>query len=148
MYERLTKRDRHGHAYTNETIYDRGMTSKDGVHFEKHYFQNGTSAYDGKPIDRLCEIEDKICEGKIVELPCKIGDEKFAILSLPNANVIVKGKVCTIIYQNGFVIDFGYKPEEYDYTAYTQLFPEELFDTYEEAKAKLLEMEGDNNEQR
>ena len=120
------------------------MTSKDGVHFEKHYFENGTSAYDGKPIDRLCDLEDKIEQGKILELPCKIGDEKFAIL--PNTNVIVKGKVSVIIYQNEFLIDFAYKSEEYDYTAYTQLLPEELFDTYEEAEAKLSEMEGENDE--
>lgn len=111
------------------------------VHFEKHYFENGTSAYDGKPIDRLCELEDKIEQGKILELPCEIGDEKFAIL--PHTDVIVKGKVCTIIYQNGFLIEFAYKSEEYDYTAYTQLLPEELFDTYEEAEAKLREMEGE-----
>ena len=65
---RFTKRDRYGHAYTNETIYDRGMTSKDGKTYEKHYFENGTSAYDGKPIDRLCEIEDKIKQGELVEV--------------------------------------------------------------------------------
>ena len=65
---RFTKRDRYGHAYTNETIYDRGMTSKDGKTYEKHYFENGTSAYDGKPIDRLCELEDKIEQGKLVEV--------------------------------------------------------------------------------
>jgi rubrerythrin len=65
---RFTKRDKYGHAYTNETIYDRGMTSEDGVHFEKHYFENGTSAYDGKPIDRLCELEDKIEQGDVVEV--------------------------------------------------------------------------------
>ena len=65
---RFTKRDRYGHAYTNETIYDRGMTSKDRKTYEKHYFENGTSAYDGKPIDRLCEIEDKIEQGELVEV--------------------------------------------------------------------------------
>ena len=94
-------------------------------------------------INRLCEIEDKICEGRMVELPCKVGDEKFAIL--PNTNVVVKGKVCTLIYQNEFLIDFAYKSEEYDYTAYTQLLPEELFDTEAEANNKLKELE---NEQR
>jgi hypothetical protein len=84
---------------------------------------------------KLCDLEDKIEQGKIVELPCKVGDEKFAIL--PNTNVIVKGKVSVIIYQNEFLIDFAYNSEEYDYTAYAQLLPEELFDTYEEAEAKL-----------
>ena len=65
---RYTKRDKYGHAYTNETIYDRGMTSEDGKTYEKHYFENGTSAYDGKPIDRLCELEDKIEQGEMVEV--------------------------------------------------------------------------------
>ena len=86
-------------------------------------------------LDRLCDLEDKIEQGKILELPCEIGDEKFAIL--PNTDVIVKGKVCTIIYQNGFLIDFGYAPDRYGgYSKYTQLLPEELFDTYEEAELK------------
>ena len=99
----------------------------------------------GDVADRLCEIEDKICEGRMVELPCKVGDEKFAIL--PNTNVNVKGKVCTLIYQNGFLIDFGYAPDRFGgYNAYTQLLPEELFGTYEEAEAKVREMEGIYNE--
>lgn len=91
----------------------------------------------GDAVDRLCELEDKIEQGKIVELPCNVGDEKFAILH--NTDVIVKGKVCTLIYQNGFLVDFGYNPDKRfgGYNAYTQLLPEELFDTYEEAEAKL-----------
>lgn len=88
-------------------------------------------------LNRLCDLDDKIEQGKILELPCQIGDEKFAIL--PNTNEIVKGKVCTIIYQNGFLVDFGYNPDKRfgGYNAYTRLLPEELFDTYEEAEAKL-----------
>ena len=68
MCKRLTKRDKYGQPYTNKTIYDRGMTSADGKTYEKHYFENGTSAYDGKPIDRLCELEDKIEQGELVEV--------------------------------------------------------------------------------
>lgn len=136
MSERLTTRLANG-----------GVGYDNGEYFKVCYPWNEHCLTD---IDRmaikLCDLEDKIEQGKLLELPCKIGDEKFAILPLPNANVIVKGKVYTIIYQNGFVIDFGYKPEEYDYTAYTQLLPEELFDTYEEAEAKLREMEGDKND--
>lgn len=72
-----------------------------------------------------------------IELPCEIGDEKFAIL--PFTDVIVKGKVCTLIYQNEFLIDFGYNPDKRfgGYNVYTQLSPEELFDTYEEAEKAL-----------
>ena len=94
-------------------------------------------------LDRLCDLEDKICEGRMVELPCKIGDEKFAIL--PNTNVIVKGKVCVLIYQKGFLIDFGYAPDRFGgYSKYTQLLPEELFDTEEEANKKLKELENEH----
>jgi hypothetical protein len=138
MSERLTTRLANG-----------GVGYDNGEYFKVCYPWNEHCLTD---IDRmaikLCELEDKIEQGKILELPCKIGDEKFAIL--PNTNVIVKGKVCTLIYQNGFLVDFGYNPDKRfgGYNAYTQLLPEELFDTYEEAEAKLREMEGADNEQR
>ena len=124
MSERLTKRTENG-----------GVRFSNGKYWNIVYPQNEHCLTDiHRMVIKLCDLEDKIEQGKIVELPCKIGDEKFAIL--PNTNVIVKGKVCTIIYQNEFLIDFAYKSEEYDYTAYTQLLPKELFDTYEEAEAK------------
>lgn len=98
-----------------------------------------TEFTDNEIINRLCEIEDKICEGRMLELPCKIGDEKFAIL--PNTNIIVRGKVSAIVLQNDFLIDFAYKADEYGYTAYTQLSAEELFDTEAEAQNKLRELQ-------
>ena len=135
MSERLTTRLANG-----------GVGYDNGEYFKVCYPWNEHCLTD---IDRmtikLCDLEDKIKQGKIVDLPCQIGDEKFAIL--PNTDTIVKGKVCTIIYQNGFLIDFGYAPDRFGgYSKYTQLLPEELFDTYEAAEAKLREMEGDNNE--
>ena len=136
MSERLTERNANGTAKSRKSPKSSYM----GTVYEE------VAEIQTEILNRLCDLEDKIEQGKIVELPCQIGDEKFAIL--PNTNVIVKGKVCTILYQNEFLIDFAYKSEEYDYTAYTQLLPEELFDTYEEAKAKLRKMEGDNYEQR
>ena len=125
MSERLTERNANGTAKSRKSPKSSYM----GTVYEE------VAEIQTEILNRLCDLEDKIEQGKIVELPCQIGDEKFAIL--PNTNVIVKGKVCTILYQNEFLIDFAYKSEEYDYTAYTQLLPEELFDTYEEAEAKL-----------
>lgn len=59
MYERLTdKRIAHG-GFIEYKNYDK---------FAK--LPNVREIY-----DRLCELEDKIEQGKIVELPCKIGDE-------------------------------------------------------------------------
>lgn len=117
MYERLTKRDRYGHAYTNETIYDRGMTSEDGVHYEKHYFENETSSYDGKPIDRLCEIEDKIERGTVIALPFKIGDKVYHICK--NLNTVKELEIISIeIAYNG--IKFSAYAEDFTPT----IFPE------------------------
>ena len=137
MSERLTKRTENG-----------GVRFSNGEYWNTVYPQNEHCLADiHRMAIKICDIEDKIEQGKIVELPCAVGDEKFAIL--PNTDVIVKGKVCTIIYQNGFLIDFGYAPDRFGgYSKYTQLLPEELFDTYEEAEAKVREMEGENNEQR
>ena len=129
MSERLTERNANGTA--------KGRMSATCL---ADCWQNETHI-----LERLCDIEDKIEQRKIVELPCKIGDEKFAIL--PNTDVIVNGKVYALIYQNGFLVEFGYNADKRfgGYSAYTQLLPEELFDTYEEAEAKVREMEGDNN---
>lgn len=33
-------------------------------------------------INRLCDLEDKIEQGKIVELPCKVGDKVYRIWSV------------------------------------------------------------------
>ena len=134
MYKRLTRRMSDGTAVFAE---------KSKSFYSAQIYEEAREK-NRQILNRLCEIEDKIDQGEIVELPCKIGDEKFVIL--PNTNVIVKGKICTIIYQNGFLIDFGYNPDRYGgYSKYTQLLTEELFDTKEEANKKLKELE---NEQR
>jgi hypothetical protein len=135
MYERLTRRTENG-----------GVRFSNGEYWNTVYPQNENCLTDiHRMAIKLCDLEDKIEQGKILELPCEIGDEKFAIL--PNTNEIVKGKVCTIIYQNGFLVDFGYNPDKRfgGYNAYAQLLPKELFDTYEEAEAKL---KGADDEQR
>lgn len=67
-YKRLTKKDKYGHWYTETKINDRFMWSKDGKVWERdlsHY------AFDGEAIDRLAELEDKIENGMLIELPCK-----------------------------------------------------------------------------
>lgn len=73
-YNRLTKKDKYGHWYTETKINDRFMWSKDGKVWERdlsHY------AFDGEAIDRLAELEDKIENGRLVELPCKVGDTVY-----------------------------------------------------------------------
>lgn len=75
-YKRLTKKDKYGHWYTETKINDRFMWSKDGKVWERdlsHY------AFDGEAIDRLAELEDKIENGTLIELPCKVGDTVYRV---------------------------------------------------------------------
>lgn len=59
MYERLTKWEVDGCASVNGcSPIDKDMANA---------------------INRLCEIEDKICEGKILELPCEIGQTVYKV---------------------------------------------------------------------
>ena len=80
--ERLTKKDSYGHWYTNERVYDRFPTSEPYPH-----------AFDGKPIDRLAYYEDLEEQGRLVVLPCKVGDAVFrnGVLTCQKETVVVIG---------------------------------------------------------
>ena len=41
-------------------------------------------------IDRLCELEDKIENGTLIELPCKVGKILYEVCEKPNDNLFVK----------------------------------------------------------
>lgn len=56
-------------------------------------------------IDRLAELEDKIENGTLVELPCKVGDKVFDITDRPEIwEVEVKG---FLIDEKGIWFNFG-----------------------------------------
>ena len=65
-------------------------------------------AWDGEILHRLAELEDKIENGTLVELPCKVGDNAVAIidtLCYPNAiyNVKLKDLAYIVEDENGDV---------------------------------------------
>lgn len=67
MYERLTQRTENG-----------GVKFSNGEYWNTVYPQNDSCLNDiHRMAIRLCEIEDKIQEGKIVELPCDLGSEVY-----------------------------------------------------------------------
>lgn len=70
---RLTKKDCYGHWYTNEKVNDRMQADEPYPH-----------AYDGKPIDKLADYEDKEEQGLLIELPCGIGADIYSIPSETN----------------------------------------------------------------
>ena len=63
MYDRLTERNANGTAKGRMSATCR----EDAWQIETDI------------LDRLCEIEDKICDGRMVELPCAVGDTLWKI---------------------------------------------------------------------
>jgi hypothetical protein len=158
MYERLTQRTKNG-----------GVKFSNGEYWNTVYPQNENCLTDiHRMAIRLCEIEDKIEQGKILELPCKVGDmlwkiedvwhlddratwkyhyEKeiveFMVRSISiscNSKGIwtKKFRICEV--DNGKTID---KQRNIEFADYGKT----VFLDRASAEAKLREMEGDNNEQ-
>lgn len=142
MYERLTERNANGTA--------KGRISATCL---ADAWQNETDI-----LDRLCDLEDKIEQGKIVELPCAVGDIVYAphwcwttidrtIVPYQITNITItqnkKGewtkKYRAMEVKNGKTIDWQLN-FEFDEIGKT------VFLDRASAEAKLREMEGDNNE--
>lgn len=109
---------------------------------------NGCSPIDAdmaKAINRLCDFEDKICDGRMVELPCKVGQTVYYLTSVDtekelNVTEIFEGTVqgigidekahwISVKYTNGL---FYYHP--------SKDFGKTVFLTPEEANKKLKEL--------
>ena len=102
----------------------------------------------GDAVDRLCEFEDKIEQGKIVELPCAVGSEAYHLTSADTLDElgvgeIFNGNVCSFSkdekglwifcrYDNG--LSFWYTERDIGRI---------LFFDRSVAEAKLREMEGE-----
>ena len=100
-----------------------------------------TSTNDNKSIwnaiERLAELEDKIENGTLVELPCKVGD---TIYWLTSNNEIVEAVVSRIrINKYGVVFDVFEGGCEYS------MFNTEFFKTKAEAEQKLKELENERD---
>lgn len=136
-YKRLTKKDKYGHWYTETKINDRFMWSKDGKVWERdlsHY------AFDGEAIDRLAELEDKIENGTLVELPCKVDDTVYFIeervdLKTWKRYFEIQEYTCwdITIDENGTCIHDGIR----------YYFGERAFTTKAQAEARLKELQGE-----
>ena len=125
MYERLTKRLKNG-----AVRYD------DGEYWKACYPQNEKCLTDiDRMAIRLCDLEDKIEQGKIVELPCEIGDTVYCIRYDRSRKPFVKplSVLSVTTYGKGDFTVFTTKEDTWGRTA---------FDTPEEAEAKVLEMVG------
>jgi hypothetical protein len=104
MTNRLTKKDRYGHFYTNKANC-RKVYSENGENFEGVFFKNQTLAIDGTAIEKLGKLEDLM--------------EKYNV----NEEDIERALIVKKITQNGSVY---YEDEDGEGTYY--LGPELYFD--------------------
>lgn len=100
-------------------------TYSDGTHGASDSLPCGENSYDYKNllIERLGKYEDLEEQGRLVKLPCKIGDDVYYILGIPNETLCVIDK-CT--FELSDINKIG----------------KTLFLTREEAEAKLKELRG------
>jgi hypothetical protein len=97
-------------------------------------------------LDRLCDLEDKIEQGKIVELPCKVGDKIFALSA--SHTKIYEFTIREFLYDGKYVTVYGDGSWGANIAICTinDIGKGEVFIDRASAEAKLREMEGDNNE--
>lgn len=92
---------------------------------------------------RLAELEDKIEQGTLIELPCKIGDKIYYIFTYGNNKFasIEEGKVKSFIVMadNNVLIDVMYN--DFGDTHFIKNFGSDLFLTRTEAEVKLKELQ-------
>lgn len=86
---------------------------------------------DEKIYNRLAELEDKIENGTLIELTCKVGDTVYQTEGVR----VYESKIKGLIYDKGIYYDCGYFA--FDETAIGEV----VFLTKAEAEAKLRELE-------
>lgn len=135
MYERLTTRLANG-----------GVGYDNGEYFMVCYPWNEHCLTD---IDRmaikLCDLEDKIEQGKILELPCKVGDTIWEVWSSGSDFTQIQRGVRAIkvdlIYINQYDTIFHCISEEMTGHIPLSDFGKTVFLTPEEANKKMKELE-------
>ena len=86
MSERLTKRTENG-----------GVQFSNGEYWNTVYPQNEHCLTDiHRMAIKLCELEDKICEGRMVELPCAVGQTIY-VLTADSPTGIEETKISQVV---------------------------------------------------
>lgn len=136
-YERLTIK-RNSKNYIKTPV--------DGIH-ACLFISNRLGKYEyttGNAIDRLAELEDKIENGTLVELPCKVGDRVYAIFQdygNKNDYAFFKEKVDEIrIMKKGIYVCLSCG-ENFHEERNADQFGVTLFTTKEAAEAKLKKLQ-------
>lgn len=138
MNERLTERNANGTA-----------KSRMSATCLADAWQNETDI-----LERLCDLEDKIEQGKIVELPCAVGQTIY-VITTDSPTRIEETKISQVVVR----LKGNNKPQysilapcvydgwgEAKWSFCDNNFGTDFFFDRAEAEAKLREMEGDNDD--
>ena len=98
-----------------------------------------TCPYVDSAFDRLAELEDKIEQGTLIELPCKVGDTVYCVYA---ASGIQEWEVFGIeILKNTILFLLGHQGTEDYNAAYLSEAGKYFFFTREEAEKRLKELQ-------
>lgn len=106
---------------------------------------NGTESENSQCVQRLCELEDRIESGLLIELPCKIGDTVYLVHKVDDGEIyytITVGKAeCVNIDNSSHEIHIRYEGGLTYWHDFSD-FGKEVFTDKSEAEAKLKELQG------
>lgn len=121
---------------------------------------NGTGVYatpSGEPVkwednrhnvlQKLTEYEGLEEQGRLIKLPCKVGDTVYAIGFNNNKPIIYESVVLSVLITEK-EIAFNVKVDEFEINSQLKqsMFDKTVFLTKSEAEAKLKELRGEENE--
>lgn len=119
-------------------------TYSDGTHGASDSLPCGENRYDYKNllIERLGKYEDLEEHGRLVKLPCKVGDTIYAI-GFNNKPIIYESVVLSILITEKEIV-FNVKVDEFGINSQLKqsMFDKTVFLTKSEAEAKLKELRG------
>ena len=107
MYDRLTIR--HPHPYEDFITINETKQLPD-------------TEQSRKVLNRLCDLEDKICEGKIVEMPCKVGQWVYVPWRWEGQQAVAIVKVEEIKFYDSSMHYMFFIDMESDVESFNQLF--------------------------
>jgi hypothetical protein len=143
--ERLTERTADG-ILVKENYEKKSLKTLYSRYGEKpnSYYSNYEEGYCA--MEKLADYEDLEEQGRLVILPCKVGDTVYAIGFNNNKPIIYESVVLSILITEK-EIAFNVKVDEFGINSKLKqsMFDKTVFLTKSEAEAKLKELRGEEN---
>ena len=129
-YERLTERDKYGRAILKDETVNKDIVESN-LKFD-------TLTVLDKIVSQFCDLEDKIENGTLVELPCKVGDKVW---------VIAKQGMDIYTVEETTIVDFWFYPNKNRFYPIdiNEIPIETVFLTKDEAEKRLEELQKEDD---